>query len=278
MDRNVFIRLATVTLQGRGHQDAVESAEAIAQAMELFGKIMGDNPLGFSAMPMSPPAPAQTRPAFPAPAPDAIISVPEPVVSTQTIPMPAPEPGQQPPVQGLITTDLRMPAAEERAKARAADPEPVRSLRTPPVKLKVEDLNAMIQERTPKFITFDVPMDDGRTQRYRFERDTQSMHAMDCVKLIYYPPNTPPTAREATQVEMDISIDDLPVNLTEAVEKLRQDAVESIRPKGPPREVPVRPYSGPVKHRADESNVNADFAQQAEGLTNLTQAAFKSLG
>ena len=112
--------------------------------------------------------------------------------------------------------------------------------------MKVEDLNLLLQERTPNTLTVEVPMEDGSVRRTMYMRNVISRHAFDSVELTYYPPNTPQNARESVEVKADIHIDDLPIDLSAVLNRLKEQARNSLQPKGPPRRVPVTPFSGGV--------------------------------
>ena len=180
------------------------------------------------------------------------------------------------PVQpSLIVTDTRMPEPDERRAVVAPDQQPVRSLR-PTVRLKVEDLSQLIQERTPNTLIFEVPMDDGSApRRMVYARNVISMHAFDCVKLIYFPPGQPQSAQEAVQVEATLHIADVPIDLSAIMKKLAEEAVQILKPRGAPRELPVRPFSGAVQTKRVYADGGSAVAQSAD--VDQTQTVFKGI-
>ena len=229
MTRDVFVRVATTALRNRGVPSAGDHAEAIAQMMDMVASIIGDAPPQ-TATQTSPAPPAAP---FPSPNPEAITPVAEP----------------EPPLITLAPESVDL-SKVERASAPVAPP-PVRSLRpAAATKMKVEDLSRLIQERTPPTLTFDVPMEDGKPQRVMYLRNVVSQHAYDSVQLIYYPPNTTTAAKETCEVIAVISVDDLPVDLSAILKKLTKEAIEAVRPKGAPREVPVRAFAGIVQSQS----------------------------
>lgn len=261
MNRDVFVRLAAVTLQQRGMPDPEGNAEAIAAAMELFGKIMGESTLAAASSGVTfqagqaPPPPFRPS-AFPAPNPEAVAPL-------------AVGPG-------LIVPATRIPDRDEigRAPAPTPEPPPLRSVR-PQGRLKVEELNRIVQENTPLRLTFEVPMEDGGVQRVTFQRDVISMHNFDSVKLLYYPPSvTSQVARESVQVAYDLHIDDAPHDYPAILARLTAQAIESVRPRRIPQSAMPAPTSGPVKHAADTYRP----MDASEDQTPRTLAVFNSLG
>jgi hypothetical protein len=133
--------------------------------------------------------------------------------------------------------------------------------------MKVEDLNQLIQERTPSVLTFEVPMEDGTTRRVLFHRDVISMHNFDSVKLVYFPPNTRPSVRESAEVTIDLHVDDVPLDLPAILKKLTEQAIASIRPRRPVVSQAPVPTSGPVTNPGDTYRDPASSAQ-VQGLFN----------
>ena len=253
MNRDMFVRVATTVLRQMGHNEVYtpeQQAEAIAAQMDIFAAVLGDAP------PQAPPVPGPPPPAFPRYNPEAIAPVPEPEPS-------------------LIIPATRIPDHVEPVAPMAASAPPVRSLR-PAGRMKVEELSQLIQERTPNVLTFKVPMEDGTDRPVSFQRNVISMHNFDSVKLVYFPPGALPTAREATEVSAVLHIDDVPLDLPAILKKLEEQAIQSIRPSGAPRQVPVRPFSGAVQSGnlyPDGGSASPDSTSSGQG-----QAVFGSIG
>ena len=254
MTRDIFVKVATTALRQNPGRSPEEQAEAIALLMDTVAAVLGDAPSP------APPSPGPSPPAFPRFNPEAIAPVPEPEPS-------------------LIVPATRIPDRVEPVdpNSRMAAPAPsVRSLR-PPGRMKVEDLNQLIQERTPNVLPIDVPMEDGNIRRVSFQRNVISMHNFDSVKLTYYPAwATSAAARESVEVSTVLHIDEVPFDLPAILKKLTEEAVQSIRPQGAPRQVPVRPFSGPVQAGgayADGGSASVDSASSGQ-----IQAVFGSLG
>jgi hypothetical protein len=253
----MFVRLATAVLRQLGDQQADQKAEAIAVQMDFWATMMGGEPSPVPALhPASPPPPLPGG--FPAPNPAALAAVapepePPPITdwndqrTTEYAP-PAPAPAADPP---LVTLETRIPDRAEVQRVTLAPPAAPR--RQAAVVMKVEDLNLLIQQRTPETLTFDVPMEDGKLQRVSFTRNVISMHAHDSVQLIYYPPGAGLSAREATEVMAVLHVAE-PVDLSQVLKDLAVKAADGIRPRGAPREVPVRPFSGAVATSAGYSD------------------------
>lgn len=251
MTREMFVRLATAALRQTAGLSPEQQAEAIALHMDIVAQALGDAPAPPVQAQVVPPPLARTS--FPAPNPAAV----------------APAPVQEPPAEpSLIVPATRIPD-DAGALMKARDPEPPRAAR-PQARMKVEDLSQLIQERTPSSITFDVQMEDGSTRRATFVRNVVSMHAHDSVQLIYYPPNTLPTAREATEVMEVLHVDDVPIDLVAVIQGMKKKAADSLRPRRIPQSMMPSPSSGPVQHSADTYKDPALSAQ--------TQNIFNSLG
>ena len=250
MTRDIFVKVATTALRQNPGRSPEEQAEAIALLMDTVASVLGDAPAPVH-QPSAPPPPA-----FPRFNPEAIAPVqPEPV----------PEPS-------LIIPATRIPDHVEPVVPAAS---PVRSLR-PSGRMKVEDLSQLIQERTPTYLTFPVPMGDGTFQNVTFTRNVISMHAFDSVKLTYYPAGARTSVMEAVEVTATLHIDDVPIDLPAIIKKLIAEAIESVRPKGAPREVPVRPFSGPVQTAS--SYPDGGSAAPDQGSAGQVQAVFGSIG
>ena len=239
MKRPIFIRLAAKVLRSFGDPQAREKAEAIAREMDELAEVLGDG----AEPEVEPPAfaPPVPRTAFPAANPAAIVPVePSP---------PEYDPQSQ---DNLIIGASTIPDRVERVAPPPPPPVSVRSLRTPPsTRMKVEELNQLIQERTPPSLGFDVPMGDGRVNHVTFQRDVRSRHAEDCVQLVYFPPSASLSAREASTVQASIHVDDLPVDLSAILKDLKAQAINAIRPKGQILSAPPMAPQGPVLHPAD---------------------------
>ena len=253
MTRDIFVRVATTALRQNPGRSPEEQAEAIASLMDTVASVLGDAPPPVQHVASPPP------PAFPRFNPEAIAPVP-----------PAPE-TEQP----LIIQATRIPDYVEPVAPMAASAPPVRSLR-PSGRMKVEDLSHLIQERTPAYLTFPVPMGDGTYQNVTFQRNVISMHAFDSVKLTYYPAGARASVMEAVEVTAVLHIDDVPLDLPAIIKKLTAEAIESVRPKEAPREVPVRPFSGPVQPASAYPDGGSAALDQAS--TGQVQAAFGSIG
>lgn len=264
MQREMLVKIATVTLAEHGvsQPQAEALAEAIAQRIDLFATVLGNSPTG--AVP--PPAPAPQRPAFPSFNPEAVAPVVEEPQSAYTLP---------PPEERRIQLASSIPDKVERT-------EPVQAAVTvgapKGAKLKVEELNQLIQDRTPEFVSFDVPMGNGTTRRCTWKRDVLSRHVEECVQVVLYPPNATISQREAVEVSVSLHIDDAPFDLSALMRKLVQEAIESARPRPAPGQLPVVTNPGPVTHAADAANTSADIAQQTQGLLNQTRAIFGGMG
>jgi hypothetical protein len=274
-NRELLVRVASAVLGQRGYPDPDGTAEAIAAQMDIFAAVLRGQ---------APPVQAQTPPqrmAFPAPNPEAMAPVPpadaihqDPGLFAQTHGV---HTGEQFGVGGqpLIIPATTIPDKIEKVERPA---EPLRSLRKPegPAKMKVEQLNQMIQDNTPTDIPLEIPMEDGSHRRMWFRRDVRSMHGSDSVQICLYPANSTPSVREIAEVEAVVHIEDLPLDLAPIMERLKAQAVDAVRPKGQPREVPVRPFSGPVQHPEDsfEQPLNPGDIP----LTKQTEAIFKSMG
>jgi hypothetical protein len=222
MNGEMFVRMATAVLGQMGDQAAGQKAEAIAQQMDMFAAVLGETP--------APIAPA-ARPAFPALNPEAV----SPIVTPPPVPK-----FDGPP---LIISATTIP---DRPKIERANPPP-----PPAARMKVEDLNLIIQERTPKSLIIDYAREDGTTGKARLVRDVLSMHAFDSVKLIYYPENATSSERELTQVHYDLHVDDVPFDLNVIIVKIKQQASLALAPRHIPQSLAPRPTSGPVTHNED---------------------------
>lgn len=240
MNRDHFKRMATIVLGQCAGMSPDQQAEAIARQMDMMAAIMGETPMAPVAAPQTGPAPPPL-PAFPhyneaAVQPVAPEPEPEPDILS------APDPSSPP----LVSLETRIPdSLTSRPVLRAPDsPKPAPRAGG---RMKVEDLSTLIQQRTPGNIVFDVPMGDGTTRRATFVRNVISQHAGESVQLSYFPPNATLSAREATEVVRSIRIDELPFDISAMMKSITAEAIESVRPKGAPREVAVRPFSGAVQ-------------------------------
>ncbi len=141
--------------------------------------------------------------------------------------------------------------------------------------MKVEDLSLLVQERTPDRLAFDVPFDDGTTQRMIYWRNVISMHSFDSVKLVYFPPGQTQSAQESVQVEAVLHVDDVPFDLSAILKSLTSQAIQSLQPRGAPRELPVRPFSGPVQSRRIYEDGGAASARAED--VDLDTAVFRGI-
>jgi hypothetical protein len=274
MRRDYFVKIAATTLREGGIPNADAFAEAIAARMEEGERllaILGDSP---SAAPAPPPLRA---PAFPAANPAAVAPAPEEGIPSPSQTWPAASPDPQP---SLIVPSTTMPDASERvdpqALCRASAPPPIRSLR-PAQKMTVQDLNLLIQERTPNKITFDVPMEDGPPQRVTFQRNVVSMNNFDSVKLIYFPPNASKSIQEFSAVSEDLHIDDVPHDLPAIIKRLTEKAVTSLKPRGPVVAAEPKRAAGAVQSNStydDGASPKLDDATTA----GQVQAVFTGIG
>jgi hypothetical protein len=258
MKREVFVRIATKALRQSQGQAPEMQAETIAQLMDLFSEVMGEDSPVSAAVPPS--ALPRSGPAFPAPNPAAFATyVPE---TTPDPPLPS-EPS-------VIITDTRMPTPEQRVKPQPPDA-PVRSIRPPAGKMKVEDLNLIIQENTPAFLKVEVELEDGEMRQVRLVRNVLSQHAADCVKLIYYPAGTSSRDQELTEIQAVFHIDD-PLYIDSVLKKMKTQAQSSLRPRGPIVSItpPINP--APVTHMTNATN------EHVAQLTQETLAVFTGTG
>lgn len=237
MTREMFVRLATVVLAQHNVPKAGDLAEAIARQMDLFSVVMGEEaPHAGKAEPMA-------EAAFPSPNPSAISTVepeesdPEPTVDDAEPPIIVP------------ATSLR---DVDKYAARTADtatmtPDPVepRPKRGRP-RIKVEELSALIQERTPSRVPVDVDIGGGTMQRVMFVRDVRSRHAHDSVQVVLYPEDSTPTEREVAEVQAVVHVEDMPVNFGALIKSLAQQAAQALRPRGPIVAQAPDPSPGPV--------------------------------
>ena len=260
MTRDIFIRVATAALRQREVPYPEEAAEAIAVRMDIIAEALGETQPPPAA---PPPRPAPAAP-FPAPNPEAIT----PVLPPADLPAPTEATGfldLKYPAPPLVTLETSIPDKIVRSPAPAP---PLRSVRPGAGRMKVEDLSRLIQERTPSTLSFDVPMEDGSSLRMTFVRNVISMHNLDSVQLVYYPPNATISARESTEVMKVLHVDDVPFDLPAILKTLAEQAIQSIRPRNIPQSVTPPATSGPVRHPEDH--------YQDPQVANI-QAVFNSL-
>jgi len=127
--------------------------------------------------------------------------------------------------------------------------------------LTVEELNLLVQERTPPMISVQVQLPGGETKvNVTMNRNVLSAHAEGCVKLVYYHPKAP----RDLYVEEVISIEDIPVDLAAVLERLKKHAEIVLKPSdGPIRSFAPQFPDGPViggevgVSSADLANVRA---------------------
>jgi hypothetical protein len=140
--------------------------------------------------------------------------------------------------------------------------------------LTVQALNQIIQDRTPPHLTFNVPMENGSVYPMTFERNVISRNAYDSVILMYYPPNTPANARESTQVQVSLHVDDVPIDLAAVVRKLKEDAISSVRPRGQVLSAPPMAPPGPATSGAPRNvQSTADAIQATQGAFGVSAGA-----
>ncbi len=237
MNREMFVKVATAVLRRMRDPEADAKAEAIAQQMDLLADVLGEAPI-----PSAPPAAAP-------PSPPAAFPFVNPLAA-EPIPEPEPEPESAPAFEGppLIIPATTIPDRVERANQPAA---PVRSLRERqprPGRLKVEDLNLMIQERTPKRLTIEVPGEDGApSRRVVYEQNVLSLSQANAVKLIYGPSNQTNATYEIMSAEEVMNVDDSPFDLTAIMARIKSKALAALmRPDQIVSRPPRRPQ-GPVQ-------------------------------
>lgn len=256
MTRDQFVKVAITALRQTPGRSPEEQAEAIASLMDTVASILGDAPA--PPQRQANPSVESPRPAFPAPNPEAIYPVAQQANPSMVIPA------------------TRIPDAEEMAKMKAAAPAAsLRSVR-PAEKMSVPDLNLYIQANTPQSLPVDIPVEGGGTRRITFERDVYSLLALDSVRLVYFPPGTSQVAREASEVQYVVHVDDMPIDIQAILRQMVAMAVDSLRPRK--RIVAVDPgvASGPVTTNktyegGGNSQVDPTSSQQIQG-------AFSSLG
>jgi hypothetical protein len=160
---------------------------------------------------------------WPGPSPSSVVRQPaeqyaQPSANEPPTAAPSPAPAQAdapPPIM-----DFEPSAAPE----RPATPQAAAKLHGRKA-MPVEELNLLIQERTPPFL--DVPVDiDGRQYNVRLNRDVISAHVEGCVRLVYQYPKAP----QEIYVYDVISVDDLPVDLSAIVSKLTALAKDVVKP------------------------------------------------
>lgn len=274
MTRDFLVRVVKATLEMRGVPGADQHAEAVASQLDMFAAVMGGG-----AAPAPPEAPRPAAPPFPSPHPQSAIVQPE----ASQIREPEPEPiadiiGANPPLSpepSLITTDTRMPSREEIMRSRRPQGPDMLQPQQRAVQMTVPELNQLIQDRTPVSVPLDIPIADGVTRRVIFQRDVISMHGFDAVKIVLYPPGVPANAREAAEAQAVVSLNDIPLNLTAVMEKLKKQAIESLIPRAIPESVMPRTPSGPVMavgtYEMDNSTTATNMTQ---GDLNANQALF----
>jgi hypothetical protein len=261
MTREMFLKVATAALRLSVGRTPEEQAEAIAYRMDIVAEALGDTPPLSQVLP-----PPIARAAFPNINPEAITPV------APEFHLAEPDPGGPALIQPA--TSIPDPKTIERVSPAPAQslrslrpPTPVQSLPSlrPPARMKVEDLSALLQERTPSTLSFDVPMEDGTSRRVTYQRNVISMHALDSVQLVYSPPNTAPSAREASEVQIALHVDDVPFDLPAILKRLTAMAVDRLRPRAQIIPVPPQRPSGPVVPSSDVnkySDVQAAFNSQ----------------
>lgn len=270
MNRETLKKIVTVTLMSQFRdRQAAEKAEAIAAQLDIFATVMGDGAASAAPAPFT---------QFPPVSPGAV----EP--SAVIPPVDRQEPDEAPYYNPHDPANLVVPADSatgQKLSAASDPPAPVRSVRQAPGKkapggkISVTELNQLIQDNTPRRISIDVPMEGGGTRRAILDRDVVSRHVEESVQLIYFPPGTSQSQREYCQIQSVISVEDTPVNLQAVMEKIKQDAVRALSPKGDIISVPPRVKLGAVQPTTDYG----DGSPASVKGTDLegSQAAFNSL-
>lgn len=264
MTRDQFVRAATRALRNvQGHSPEIQ-AEAVAQMMDLLYDVTGEGASqGFT---QSAAASQRTAaPAFPPIAPAALAPAPPPAY----------DPGA---MDNLIVPATSIPSQVERAAPpRSAEPRDMLTSDNP-AGMKVEHLSALVQERTPPTMEIEVQLDDRPTSKRRltFDRNVISMHAYGAVKLSYFPRNADSiSAREVSEVSVDINIEDLPYDLHGALKKLKAQAEDYLRPRSI-REAPVPPVPSSPVQTAREYETGGSSMATGSDMGN-TQNAFRSM-
>jgi hypothetical protein len=277
MQRTMFVQIATRSLIGMGDRPDVAAAKAerIAASMDLVRDLLGDEP-GVPEPPrVHPPDAGRTPPAFPPPHPSSMTDAAE---EPQIIDVP-----QRPAYNPEATDNLIIPASVVPEAMRA---QPLRSIRqqagrqtieADPHKLKVEDLNLMIQNMAPMELHFEAQTEAGGPRRpMKFQREVQSMHAEETVRLFYFPyGQTLISCMQAgAYVCAAMRTDDVPINLGAILAKLKADATELLKPRD--RVVSIQPplTPGAQTHPRDQMANNPQTASAAIAASALVQNTF----
>ncbi len=173
MKRDMFVRVAAKALRGTQGQPPEVQAEAVASLMDTINDLLGDGSEEAAPAPPAPPAPPRPvagLPSFPGVNPEAMQPVADtPTTATQTDPP-------------LIIPATSIPDKIERV-APAHRQEPLRSVRQAG-RMKVEELSALIQERTPEFLKFNVPDEDGQgVRQVTYRRNMKRAGVQDVVAM-----------------------------------------------------------------------------------------------
>lgn len=223
ISREQFIWVAARALRkyhgASPEQQAAAVADDIETAMQLARGLAGGAP-GRSMMSDEAPPAAPTQP-WPTVNPAAVQAQPEqePMVKLATS---IPDAVDLPPVVAVPRLrKIEQPAA-------------------PSKRVSVEQLNMLIQERTPTELVVDIPNLDGTTFKATLNRNVLSAHAEDCVKLLYFHPKSP----NELSVEESLHISDVPFDMPAILEKLRRQAAHLLRPR-----------DGPIQSVAPSTNV-----------------------
>ena len=221
MSREMFLKVVAAALRKSAGRTPEEQAEAIAERMDVVAEALGE----IKPAEVLPPPLARTG--FPAYNPEAVLPVtpPEPEFRLKDA-----DPGLPPVSLILPATSIPDPRTIKRVDA---PPAPVRSMRAPANRMKVEDLNALIQERTPTTLTFNVATEGGGVKQMTYSRNVISRHAYDSVQLVYGPPGATPSSREVSEVQITLHVDDVPFDIPEILKSLAAQAADRLRPRAP---------------------------------------------
>lgn len=245
MTRDMFTRVVASTLRRSPSNTPEQLAELIALKMEELAELLGE------ASPASTPPPAATTPlrgSWPAVNPQSAQEVVEAEPQTlQDIPVGEP----------LVRLASRIPDRQEAPPAATPAPTPPKK---PAQKLKVEQLNQLIQDSTPIELSVEILNPEGPPIQILLKREVQSQHAAECVKLLYQHPK-----HEDWFVQAVLSIEDESFDMNPILQKLKRDASQLMRVRtGPVVSVAPPPPRGAIVSGLDNSSPTAEELQQIE--------------
>lgn len=199
ISRELFITVGARALRRGQGLTPEQQAAMVADAIEDL--LQGLKDVGASAV--APPQPAQP-------------AAPWPTVNPAAV---------QPEGPPLVTLASSIPDRVERVREPEPEAPTLRKIEKP--KLSVEQLNLLIQERTPLEVVVEIPRLDGTTFPQTLKRNVLSAHAEECVKLVYYHPSSP----NDLSVEESLSIHDVPFDLPAILAKLKAQAIPLMKPR-----------------------------------------------